>query len=465
MTNSRKAGPGSTSLGYFHGIDVPDYGKILNCMRCGLCLPHCPTYSISRIERSSPRGRVALIRAVADGRLELSAGVANEVYFCLDCRACETACPAGVRVGYLIEAARSQVEQHRRRPLWQRVLRWFVFENLFLYAPRLERLAFPLRMYQKTGLRRVVHKLRVLNMFPQVLQFMEEIVPDGLERPLLRTIPEETPPEDKERGRVGFFLGCMMSLLFSTASRASIELLTRSGCRVITPKTQRCCGAPLASEGYRNKVLDMARFNIALFERCNVDYIVTDCAACGCSLKEYGELLKDDPDYAKRARDFSGKVRDISEFLANWPHYRQPMNNCALRRFCRCASNRYSAEGGSEEAPIRIAYDQPCHLQHAQGISKEPLRLLRQIPGVTYVDLPESDWCCGSAGVYNIRHFETSMRILERKMANIERVSPSLLVTANPGCLLQLRYGVKKRNLPIQVCHLTEVLAAAGDHD
>ncbi|MFH1737783.1 MAG: (Fe-S)-binding protein [bacterium] len=446
------------SLGDFSGVDVPEYEAILNCMQCGMCLPHCPTYSLTKIERSSPRGRVALIRAVADGRLDLSEGVAKELFFCLDCRACETVCPASVRVGYLIEAGRSQVEQHRPRPIWQRALRRLVFENLFRYTPRLERLAFLLRIYQKMGLRRVVHESGMLNMLPPVFRFMEELTPDGIKRPLRRTVAEEIPPHDEEHARVGFFLGCMMSILFPDASRATVNLLAGSGCRVITPKSQLCCGAPLASEGYKSGVLDLARFNIDLFEKQNVDYIVTDCAACGCVLKEYEELFQDDPNYCERARVFSNKVRDISQFLAEWPHYREPRDGHALR--CLCGSHTKRA---GDEKPLRIAYDEPCHLQHAQRITKQPNQLLRQIPGVTYVSLPESDWCCGSAGLYNISHFETSMQLLDRKMAQIERVSPDVLVTANPGCLLQLGYGVRKRNLPIRVLHLSEILAAAGN--
>ncbi len=444
----------------FKGVGVPDYETILNCMRCGMCLSHCPTYSIARIERSSPRGRVALIRAVADGQLDLSDGFAGEVFYCLDCRACETACPASVPVGTLIEAARSQVEQREGRGLLRR-LRERLFSYLFNYTPRLERVAFALRLYQKTGIRRVVEESGVLNMLPPTLQFMEEILPDRLQRPLIRTIPEEIPAEGEQHSRVGFFLGCMMSILFSRASRSTVRLLSESGCRVITPKEQRCCGAPLASEGYKHTVSDLARFNIDLFEKYDVDYIVTDCAACGCVLKEYADLLEDDPQYAERARKFSGKVRDISEFLAHWPHYRKPKNDSyTLRRLC----GRESA--GSAEAKkkaVRIAYDQPCHLQHGQGISKEPQNLLKEIPGVEYVNLPESDWCCGSAGLYNITHHAASMQILDRKMRHIKDVSPDVLVTGNPGCLLQLAYGVKKDGLPVRVCHPSELLSASHD--
>ncbi len=445
----------------FAGVEVPDYEQILNCMRCGMCLPHCPTYSIARIERSSPRGRVALIRAVADGRLDLSDGFAGEVYYCLDCRACETACPAGVRVGSLIEAARSQVEERAHRGFWERLVRRYVFGYLFNYTPRLERVALPLRLYQKTGLRRVVQESGGLNMLPPVLRFMEAILPDKLEKPLIRQIPEEIPAEGKEHARVGFFLGCMMSILFSRASRATIRLLAGSGCRVITPKEQRCCGAPLASEGYKQNVADLARFNITLFEHYDLDYVVTDCAACGCVLKEYAELLEDDPEFAERARTFSTKVRDISEFLAHWPYYREPKRKSySIRRF-RSQKSDVNENG---EKDIRIAYDQPCHLQHGQGISKEPQDLLRQIPGVDYVDLPESDWCCGGAGLYNITHHAASMQILERKMRHIENISPDVLVTGNPGCLLQLSYGVKKCGLSVCVCHPSELLSAAQDY-
>ena len=424
-------------LGYFDGVDVPDYEKILNCMRCGMCLPACPTYNLKQVERSSPRGRVALIRAVADGRLELSQGVADEAYLCLDCRACETACPAGVRVGYLIEAARSQVEQHHIRPWWQRLTRWFVFEFLFMRQWRMELFAIPLRVYQKTGLRKLVKRLGLLKILPRDLRFMEEIVPDGIGKPLRLEIADEVPAVGEEKARVGFFLGCMMSILFAKTSRATVDVLTKSGCRVITPKAQRCCGAPLATEGYKDRVKDLARFNVDLFETLDVDYIVSDCAACGCVLKEYEEMLEHEPDYAERARVFSEKVRDITQFLDEWPHF---------------DSSKGSFQG-------RVCYDQPCHLQHAQKVSREPHRLIEEVRDLEYVALPESDWCCGSAGTYNITHHETSMEILDRKLDNIEHIRPDVLLTANPGCLLQLDWGVKQRGLDTKVMHVTEMLS------
>lgn len=427
------------TLGYFDGVDVPEYDKILNCMRCGMCLPHCPTYSLKQVERSSPRGRVALIRAVADGRLELSQGVADEAFLCLDCRACETACPAGVRVGYLIEAARSQSEQHLFRPWWQRVARWFIFEFMFLRQWRLELAALPLRFYQKSGLRKLVHSSGLLKLLPKTLRFMEEIVPDGLERPLRLSLADEVPAIGEEKARVGFFLGCMMSILFSKTSRATVDVLTKSGCRVITPKAQRCCGAPLANEGFKDKVKDLARFNIDLFETLNVDYIVSDCAACGCVLKEYEEMLEDDPEYAERAITFSHKSRDITEFLAEWPHF---------------DSSKGTYEG-------RVCYDQPCHLQHAQKVCNQPHSVIRNVKQLEFVDLPESDWCCGSAGTYNITQHEVSMEILDRKMGNVAKANPEVLLTANPGCMLQLQWGVKQKGLDIKVMHVTEMLSEA----
>lgn len=429
--------PLSNAKGYFDGVDVPDYEKVLNCMRCGMCLPHCPTYDLKRIERSSPRGRVALIRAAADGKLELTAGFSDEVYFCLDCRACETACPAGVNVGYLIEAARSQVEQHQFRPWWTRLLRFVVFEWLFLRQWRLELAAWPMRIYQRSGIRDLVQRAGALRWLPKVLRFMEEIVPDNLGKPLRLEIADETPAVGEEKARVGFFLGCMMSILFSKTSRATVDVLTKSGCRVIVPKQQRCCGAPLASEGYKDKVKDLARFNIDLFETLDVDYIVSDCAACGCVLKEFEEMLEDDPAYAELAKAFSAKSRDITEFLSEWPHF--------------------DASKGVYKG--RVCYDQPCHLQHAQGVSQQPQKIVQDVEGLEYIPLAESDWCCGSAGIYNVTHHETSMQILDRKLEHVERSGADVLLTANPGCLLQLAWGVKQRGLDMKVMHVTEMLS------
>jgi len=436
------------NTGHFDGVNVPDYEAILNCIRCGMCLPQCPTYSIFKVERASPRGRAALIRSVADGKLEITKNFADQIFLCLDCRACETACPSGVRIGYLIESARSQVEQHMRRNPLVALFRRVIFTWLFMRHWRLEWAVWPMRLYEKTGLRKLLHKIGFFSLLPKQLGFMEALTPEGLQKPFRKTLPHELPAQGEEKARVGYFLGCMMSLLFNKTTNATVNVLKRSGCRVVTPKEIRCCGAPLMSEGYKFKAETLMRFNIDLFEKLNVDYIVTDCAACAASLKEYGEIFEEDPEYREKAHRFSRKVREVTEFLAAWPHFTGPALPASA---CGC-------QGECDGKKKRVTYDAPCHLGHAQQVWDPPKQLLRRIPDIDYVELPESDWCCGSAGLYNITHFSTAIKILDRKMENVAKTGADIICTANPGCLLQLAYGVKKYGLPMEVKHVVEML-------
>ncbi|MGC9327306.1 MAG: (Fe-S)-binding protein [Candidatus Hinthialibacter sp.] len=425
--------------GYFEGVNIPDYERILNCSRCGMCLPYCPTYRELKVERASPRGRAALIRSVADGRLELTQNFGEQVYLCLDCRACETACPSGVHIGYLIESARSQVEQNVRRNPFVRLLKEFLFGWLFLRHWRLETAALPLRLYQRSGLQKLFYSIGLLKLLPERLQFMEALAPQGLTTPFRHTLPEVVPARGEEKARVGYFLGCMMSMMFNKTTNSTINVLNRSACTVVTPKEIRCCGAPLLSEGYKKKAVDLMRFNIDLYDKLNVDYIVTDCAACAAACKEYKEIFEDDPEYRDKAKRFSEKVREITEFLAEWPYAAK-------------------VEKPPFDSPKKVVYDEPCHLCHAQQVWEQPKQVIRSVPGVDLVDLPEADWCCGSAGLYNITHYDMAMKILDRKISNIKSTGADVVLTCNPGCLLQLDYGVRKKKLPMEVKHIIELL-------
>lgn len=424
-------------MGFFEGVNIPDYEKILNCIRCGMCLPHCPTYSEMMVERANPRGRAALIRAVADGQLDLNQAFSDQVYLCLDCRACETACPSGVRIGYLIETARAQVEQNMPRNPIVKTFRHFVFGWLFMRHERLELAGLGLGIYQKTGLKKLVQGSGIMKLFPRIFRFMEDLPPQDIKKPLRKTLPPVVPAQGEEKAKVGYFLGCMMSILFNKTTSATINVLTRSGCTVLSTKDIRCCGAPLLSEGYKEKAKQLMKENLDLFEKMDVDYIVTDCAACGASLKEYEEILHDDPVYRAKAEKFSPKVREITEFLAEWPHYQPPENVLP---------------------DLKAIYDAPCHLCHAQQVWDPHKKLMDTVQGVELVDLPESDWCCGSAGIYNITHHDMAMKILDRKMDHIEKTGAGVLLTANPGCLLQLDYGVRQRKLDMEVKHVVEIL-------
>ena len=408
-----------------------------NCIRCGLCLPHCPTYRETGLESDSPRGRVALIKGVAMGVLPIST-ITHQMYFCLDCRACETVCPSGVKMGKLVEAARAAVEKRRRYKPLPRLFRYVAMEFLFKRPWSLNLLGMLMRMYQVVGLQALVRRLHVLRLASRNMEEIEGLVPPIPSRKDRETYRDHYPAGAPARYRVGFFHGCVMKIFFDEANRASIGVLVENGCSVITPKGQRCCGALHQHAGDPEGALYLARRNIEAFERADIDFIVVNAPGCSVLMKEYGELLKHDPEYAERAEAFSKKVKDITEFLVEIG-----------------LSDRMGTLN------LRVAYDDPCHLLHGQGISEQPRELMRAIPGVALVDFKESSWCCGSAGIYNVTHPDLSMRLLDRKMHNIMEVSPDVILTGNPGCLIQLSYGARRFNLKVPVIHVMQLLDMA----
>lgn len=431
-------GLGATTTPRYATGDGPEYDNILACIRCGLCLSVCPTYATDGVEVQSPRGRVALIRAWQENRLELSENMRAHMYHCLDCRACQTICPTGVRVGEQVLAARAIAERQRHPGLVEGAIKTLALRWLLPHPNRLELAIWFARLYQRLGLQWLVRHAGVKRLLPAPLAVMEGLLPRLPDRPLRQEIAEVIPARGEARHRVGFFLGCVMTLVLARASRATIEVLTTNGCEVITPKQQVCCGAPHAEEGEMDDVRALARRNIDEFERWNVDYIVSDCAACGAQTKEYAHLLRDDPEYAERARAFSAKVRDINEFLAAIP-LRRPL-------------------GAVERS---VAYHHPCHLVHAQGVRAAPRQLLRQVRGLRLVDLNEDDWCCASAGVYNMTHVERAAKLLQRKLDNLAASGAAVVATGNPGCLLQLEAGARERGMKVDVRHPMELLAEA----
>lgn len=419
--------------------DALDYDNLLACIRCGACLPVCPTYATDVLEVQSPRGRVQLMRQVEEGLLEPSDNFLSHMYHCLDCRACQSACPTGVKIGEQVLRARVQVEKTRPQALAKKLGLNFALGD----QRRLELLMLPIALYQRVGLQWLVRKTRVLHWaLPKrlrILAFMEELLPEHIPvRSLRQQIAVVVPPQGAKRYRVGFFLGCVMSTMFAQTSSATVRVLSENGCEVVTPKTQKCCGAPHAEEGDFESVKRFAKENIELFERYNVDYIICDCAACGAQTKEYAELLQDDPEWAERAHRFSAKVRDIMQFLGEIP----------LKQDFGVVSKR-------------VAYHEACHLCHAQKVKKEPVAVLNAVPGLELVPLNESDMCCGSAGVYNVTHNERSMLILDRKMDNIEATAAEVVLTGNPGCLLQLDYGRRAVGSDKPVLHPVQVLDAS----
>lgn len=414
----------------FATLDIHDYGDVLQCMRCGLCLPSCPTYRTDGVETETPRGRVAMIKGVIDGRLEANEEFIEHIYDCLDCRNCQTVCPAGVKAGELVLEARNRIEENRPQP----VIKKFMLNYAILSQKRLAKFMPPLRIYQRAGLQSVVRRFDILKLISEDLRLMEALLPPLPSRPLSDQIPEEIPARGREKGRVGFFLGCAMNLIFGDVSRASIDNITRAGYRVIIPKEVQCCGTPNIAEGERKVYREMARNTMRLFQDRSVDAIVTDCAACGAELKTYREIFRKDPVISNIAEEFSSKVRDISEFL-----------DSAIDS---------SVKFGSR--PLKVSFHDPCHLRHAQKLIIPQRNLLRRIPGLDYRELPDEGQCCGSAGIYNITHRQRSMKILEAKIESIDRTRAELVISSNPGCLMQLMYGKRQHQKSWNVCHISE---------
>lgn len=406
-----------------------DYVKLINCMRCGMCLPNCPTYKETFLETASPRGRVALVRKLQEGELDQSERLLEFLSLCLDCQACASACPCGVNAGELV----AEFTCERKAECGLSFMEDLILRKLVPHPDRLESSMVPMRLYQNIGLQKLVRKLGILKMFPKPLERMEGLLPTLPDQPLRQEISEVTPAIGELRGTVGFFLGCVMSLIFSDASRATIKLLSSLGYRVITPKNQVCCGAPNMLGGDLDGLKEAARTNIEIFGDYEVDFIVTDCGGCGAELKKYGHHIESEP-----AEAFSAKVRDISQVLA--------MHAGELRAKLK-------------PLDMKVTYHDPCHISHCQGIRKEPRDLLKMIPGLQYSELNEADSCCGSAGTYNIIKPEMSDLILQRKLDNISATGAEVLVTGNPGCLLQLKKGLADQLPGVRIMHLTEVLA------
>ncbi|WP_051360607.1 (Fe-S)-binding protein [Desulfuromonas sp. TF] len=423
--------------GNFKSQDAPRYDDVLQCMRCGFCLPTCPTYALTGRERSSPRGRVALARAVAEEKLEFTPAIKEEAFFCLDCRACTTACPSGVRAGEVMEICRSQAQAFYPLSKSGQAFRAFILEKMLPSPEMLEASMLPTRLYQRLGIQWLVRHLKVLKVGPGWMEKAEGMLP-RLESPLRPQLPEVVPAKGEQRGRVGFFLGCVMTLMYPGVSRQTVRVLSHQGFEVVTPKQAKCCGAPHLSEGDRQTARQLALFNLDLFLSLEVDYIVTDCAGCGAALKEYEELLEGQAEHEKLTR-FRSKIRDISEFLSE-------------------AGVRTE---GLKPVEASVTYHEPCHLCHAQGISTQPRDLIRQIPGVELRDMKESSWCCGSAATWGLKFSDDSRQVLDRKLKNVKDTDAELLVTANPGCHLQLAWGLREAGMKQEVLHVMELFGKA----
>jgi len=417
----------------FPNLEKPAETAYLNCIRCGLCLAVCPTYREHLKEAASPRGRVALARKGLEGQLELSPNLIEQMYACFACMACDEICPVGIQPAALSLAMR-HVQEQRKPAGWKNTL----FGGLLPHPGRMEAATLPLRLYQTLGIRRLVYALGLTRLLPGKLRDLEAMLPHLPQRPLRQKLPQVTPARGEARYKVGFFLGCAQSLLFAEQSAATVRVLSRNGCTVLTPQDVECCGMPAHGYGRLDLVRAQAQHNIAVFERTEVDVIVTDCATCGSTLKEYGAYLMDDPQWAARAAAFSQKVRDVSEFLAEIP----------------LEKPKGTVQG-------RVTYHDPCHLRRAQKVWKQPRALLGLIDGLELVELPEADWCCGSAGSQLITHYETSRKVMDRKMDNLADTHAQIIASGCPGCQMQLIAGIQRRGLKVRVVHPITLLDEA----
>jgi glycolate oxidase iron-sulfur subunit len=411
-----------------------DYDKSLACIHCGLCLASCPTYLETGNENDSPRGRIYLMRAIQDGRLPLGDTTVRHIDLCLGCRACEAVCPSGVQYGELLEHTRDHVEKNYRRTAFQTFLRRIVIEKVFPFPGRMKVALLPAKL---------VRALRMERLLPAFARETLSLLPEEMSATKLPMVtPTSVAPR---RGRVGFISGCVMSVLFGKTNAASARLVTRTGYEVITPPAQGCCGALYAHSGNLERARACARRNIEVFERHNLAAIIINAAGCGSTLKEYGQLLRDDPQWAERARQFSAKVKDLTEWLAT--------ENSKSGIFNRKLKAEHSKP---------VTYHDACHLAHPQHITKQPRDLVRGVAGESYVELPESDVCCGSAGSYNLTEPEMAERLQRRKTENILKTGAQIVVTTNPGCLLQIRAGLRKAGAGhVEALHIADYLDRA----
>jgi glycolate oxidase iron-sulfur subunit len=421
-----------------------DYSVIQQCMHCGFCLPTCPTYDATHQERNSPRGRIALMRAIADERLELTRVFADEMYFCLGCLACMTACPAGVEYSQLFETSRAMIEESAvlDNPTrhWTRRL---LLRGLFT-RPRLLRLIGRLLyLYQITGLQKLFRRLDFIKLLPSRIQQLEPQTPTVQAKFSHQLIaPIERPRNGQIRYRVGLLTGCVQDLVFSNVNRDTADVLLANGCEVHTPPIQSCCGSLHGHNGEAETSRALARRNLDQFDVEGLDAIITNAAGCGSHLKTYGRLLADDKVYADRAATWSRKCKDVSEFLVEIG-FRAPT-------------------AGPANLPVdKLTYHEACHLCHGQKITAQPRRILKSIPGMKLAELGESTWCCGSAGIYNIIQPEMSQQLLARKLGHIAKTGATILATGNPGCHLQIENGAKATGANLQVLHPVTLLAMA----
>ena len=420
-----------------------DYSILQQCMHCGMCLPTCPTYDATLRERNSPRGRISLMRAIADGELEIGKEFADEMSYCLGCLACQSACPAGVDYATLFETSRADIEASGIRTDAQRSFwRWLTLEFLFMHPRALRGMGRLLRVYQQSGLEAFFRKTGLMRLLPKNLRRLEPQTPRIAAKFSDQLIAEvEEPTSAFPQRKVALLTGCVQDLAFSDINRDTADVLLANGCSVHTPPLQPCCGSLHSHNGEPALAAVLARRMIDLFPPDDFDAIITNAGGCGSHLRHYSALLADDPRYAGPARRWDEKVRDIHEWLI--------AVGCRPPRAAPAAT------------PLTVTYHESCHLTHGQKIKREPRQLLALLPGVRLVELPESSWCCGSAGIYNITQPDTSADLLLRKIGHIRSTGADVVATSNPGCHLQIVRGLAEAGLAVELLQPVTLLARA----
>lgn len=417
--------------------------ELLNCMRCGFCLPTCPTYIESGYKEShAPRGRIALMKAVVDGLIEPDEDFERSLNLCLGCRACETVCPSGVKYGHLLEDARDIINQNKKFSLPVQAVRKTVFEGLFPHQKRMRGVTNLIGFYQRSGLQTIARKIGFLGLLPETLATMEKVLPKVPTMKEMKNRPEHVEPIGQLTHRVGFFSGCLMDTIFLKSNDATIKLLQLAGCEIVIPKDQTCCGALHGHSGEKEGSKELAKKNIKAFEDLNVDFIITNAGGCGAFLVDYDHLLKDEQEWQERAKEFTKKIKDISEILVAVKFH----------------------EKIKLELPYQIiTYQDSCHLKNVMKTAAAPRILLQAIKGIEYREMKDAGRCCGSAGIYNIIESEMSMKMLDYKMIQAKNTQAKTIVTANPGCLLQMKLGIEKEGLSEKMrgVHIVDLLLEA----
>jgi glycolate oxidase iron-sulfur subunit len=434
----------SESLSPYTGspiLDIITEKQLKTCVHCGLCLSYCPTYKANGLEADSPRGRIYQIRGLAAGEIPADDPDLNHhLSLCLGCRACETACPSGVPYGALLEAARAQLKPQTET---ERALRKVTLGFLFMHPLAMKAAGLGLRVYQKSGMRWLVRKSKLLKVLPGGLDKKEELLPGAQGGILKQNLGKVIPPKDgqKPRYRVAFLVGCIQDELFRGVNAATVNVLAHNGCEIVITPQQKCCGALHTHIGERPLAQQLARANIEAFEATEADYYIVNASGCGATLKEYHHLLHDDPKYAKRAEQFVAKMRDFGEFLVEVG---------------------FTPPEGKINA--RVTYQDACHMKHGQKVFKQPRTLIKAIPGVELVEMKDSDWCCGSAGIYNVVQPVMANEVLSWKTENIQATKAEIVIASNPGCAIQIAYGLNQQGTPAKVLHLAELLNQAYEN-